>query len=138
MPDATPTTDTTSADTASTTTDASAGTKPSPGTKATLQADLDAARVRLAALESELGTVTADRDGAVAQLADAGREVAALRERLDATQARHSPDRAIDLFEQLARSTEASACLAAASVAQHEGRNDQARELRDRAFRCLG
>lgn len=88
--------------------------------------DLDTARARVASLETELGTVTADRDGAVVQLADAARDLAALRDRLESAR---SPDRAMELLERLTVATEAQALLVLAGSLN--GRD--ASEMRARA-----
>lgn len=114
-------------------------TPPTPGTKAALQLELDAALARCAALESQLGTVTVDRDAAAEQLADAARQITALQEITALQQPpREEPvERVLEALHDIGRSMEAQACLAAASVAQHEGRGGLAQELRDRALRCL-
>lgn len=122
MPDA-QTSDTSSADTTITTQTETSAPAPQEG--------LDAARARIAALETELGTVTADRDGAAAQLAEATRDVTLLRERLDTAR---NPDRAMELLEHLARATEAQALVALAAA--HSGRD--ASDLRTRAAVLLG
>lgn len=133
MPDLTPT-DTTPTD-----------TTPTPGTKAALQLELDAARARITALEGELAeatstsaTVAADRDAAVAQLAEAGERIDALQRLAERSRGESTMHDLLGLLERLTRATESQALAALGAAAWQEGKPELTRALSDRALKLLG